>query len=131
LVEIDDVEDLLLTSGVEGLEKIRLSLETACQNVDHPHAICLPHRDMGFALVLPDCERQGAVRLANLLADQVRQTAPGDSLPGGPALSISAGAATLSVPTKNFPPLDLLIGAERCLYGSQVSGVVVKSIEIY
>jgi hypothetical protein len=33
---------------------------------------------------------------------------------------------------KNFPPRDLLEGADRCLYASHASGGgVVKSIEIY
>ena len=47
-------------------------------------------------------------------------------------MGISVGAATVSVPAKDFPPEDLFEGAQRCLYGSHASGGgVVKSIEIY
>jgi len=39
--------------------------------------------------------------------------------------------ATAALPPKNFPAEDLLKAADRCLYGSRVSGGnVLKSIEI-
>jgi GGDEF domain-containing protein len=127
LVELDDVEDLMITGGVEGFGRVRDCLETASRAVDHPSPICLPHGDMGFAVILPDCDRQRAARLANQLIEQFRRLVSGQS-----ALSISLGAATVSVPSKNFPAEDLLHGAERCLYGSHASGGgVIKSIEIY
>jgi len=132
LVELDDVDRLMITRGVEGLDRVRRFLETACQSIDHPDAICLPYRDFGFAVLLPDCERQPAVRLANRLIDHVCRPAPGRTSAARATLSISVGAATLSVPTKDFPPKDLFEGAHRCLYGSHASGGgVVKSIEIY
>ena len=47
-------------------------------------------------------------------------------------LKLDVGVATVAQPPKNFPPRDLLDGAERCLYASHASGGgVVKSIEIY
>ena len=126
LVELDDVDKLIVTRGVEGLAEVRRFLETTCRNLDHPEAVCLAYRDFGFAVILPDCERQPAVRLANQLLDSVRGLAAGH-----PALTISVGAATLSVPTKNFPPGSLFEGAQRCLYGSHASGGGVRSIEIF
>ena len=48
------------------------------------------------------------------------------------ALKLDVGVATVAQPPKNFPPRDLLDGADRCLYASHASGGgVVKSIEIY
>ena len=131
LVELDEVERLTITYGVEGLGKLRRFLETGCASVDHPQAVCLPYRDVGFAVILPDCERQPAVRYANQLIDRVRGLTPGRWSPGRRAVGISVGAATLSVPTKSFPPENLFEAAHRCLYGSRASGGVVKSIEIY
>jgi hypothetical protein len=47
-------------------------------------------------------------------------------------LNLDVGVATVAQPPKNFPPRDLLEGADRCLYASHASGSgVVKSIEIY
>ena len=132
MAELDDVDELVFTCGVQGLDKIRVALESACRSVDHPYATSLPYRDMGFAVILPHCERQTAVQLANQLVDQFHQLTPHLASSGGSPLSISVGAATLPVATINFPPDDLLKGAERCLFGSHASGGgVVKSIEIY
>ncbi len=47
-------------------------------------------------------------------------------------LKLDVGVATVAQAPKNFPPRDLLDGADRCLYASHASGGdVVKSIEIY
>ena len=47
-------------------------------------------------------------------------------------LKLDMGVATVVQLPKNFPPRDLLDGADRCLYASHASGGgVVKSIEIY
>jgi HD-like signal output (HDOD) protein len=132
LVEPGPPDWLVRTFGLEGFEELRQRLENACWALDHPGTICLPHGEAGFALVLPDCDRQLAVRLGNELIDRVR----GMTLERGPAgLSppcLSVGAVTVSLPPKNFPPNDLLASADHCLYGSQSSGGgVVKSIEIY
>ncbi len=47
-------------------------------------------------------------------------------------LKLDIGVASLAQLPKNFPPRDLLDGADHCLYASHASGGgVVKSIEIY
>jgi len=131
LVELDDAARLTTTLGDENFRKLRRFLETTCLGIDHPDPVCVPHGDHGFAVILSDCERQPAVRLANQLIDRVRQLTPASSR-GRPVLSISIGAATVSVPSRNFPPQNLVEGAHRCLYGAQASGGgVAKSIEIY
>ncbi len=132
LVELDDVPTLTLTCGVDGFEKVRRFLQAACRDLGHPGTICLPYEDHGFAVILPDCERQPAVRYANELIDRVRQAGAGGSSCRWPAFSVSVGAATVSVPPKNFPPEDLFEKAQRCLFGAHASGGgVAKSIETY
>jgi HD-like signal output (HDOD) protein/GGDEF domain-containing protein len=132
LVRLDRLEELVVGQGVEGFGSVRQFLETLCRKVDHPCAICLPHGEAGFALILPDCERSRAVQLGNQLTDQFRRMGSRGQAGGQRAVSISVGAATVALPPKNFPPEDLFAAADRCLYGSAASGgSVVKSIEIY
>ena len=131
LVELAHTEDLLITLGPDGFDKLLCSLHTACREVDHPCPTCLPYGEAGFAVILPDCERQTAVRLGNSLIDRVRRACSHRRSRRQPGPSLAVGAATASLPPKNLPPNDLLDAAERCLYGSHASGgAVVKSIEI-
>ncbi len=132
MVELDHREDVLSRVGTESVGHLRRLLESACRGLDHPGALCLPHAEAGFALILPDCDRGPAARLGNQLIDEVRRLAPGRGPDGRSAVSISVGAATVSLPPKNFPARDLLVAAGRCLSGSRASGGgVLKSIEIY
>jgi len=132
LVELDNLDDLITTYGVEGFEKLRRFLETVCRSLDHPGTTCLPHGEAGFAIILPRCDRQPTVNLGRHLIERIRRVTSGQSSGGRPAVSISIGAATVSQPLNKFPPRKLFDGANRCLYGSHASGGgVVKSIEIY
>ncbi len=107
--------------------------ETACRVVDvagkQSEAIASRH----WALVLPDCERQQAVRYAYELLRKMDQAllrfGVRDDLP---RRVVSAGVASVALPPKNFLPLDLLDAAGRCLAAAQSSGAsVVKSLEIF
>jgi HD-like signal output (HDOD) protein/GGDEF domain-containing protein len=132
LVELDHREEALSRVGSQTLRQWRRLVESACRGLDHPGAECLPHADAGFALILPDCDRGPAARLGNQLIDEVRRLAPGRRPDGRWAVSVSVGAATVSLPPRNFPAEDLLVAAGRCLSGSRASGGgVLKSIEIY
>ena len=132
MVELDHTDELVMTRGVAGVDRLRRRVGSACNDMDHPHVDCLPHGEFGFAVILPDCERQAAVRLGNQLIAGVRSLATDSSAPGDSAVGISVGAASVALPPKNFPAHDLLESAARCLYGSHASGGgVVKSIEIY
>lgn len=131
LVELDNPEDLVARYGVDRLAGFRRFLEYACRKLEHPCAICLAHGEVGFAVILPRCDRQAAVQLGNELIDRVRQLDLGRSPTGHPVMSISAGVATVALPPKNFPADALLEAADRCLYGAHASGGVLKSIEIY
>jgi GGDEF domain-containing protein len=122
----------VLTHGLKGFRQLRSALEKACRSIDHKPATCLSHGEAGFAVILAGCDRQLAVRLGNQLIERITRgaAAGGAGKHSGPAIGV--GAATVSMPPKNFPAKDLLQAANRCLYGSDASGGgVVKSIEIY
>jgi len=131
LVELDNTEDLVHRYGVERLGSLRRYLECACRKLEHPCAICLPHGEVGFAVILPRSDRQTAIEMGNQLIDQIRQLDLGRSPTGRPIVSLSAGVATVALPPKNFLAQALLESAERCLYGAHAAGGVLKSIEIY
>jgi len=132
LAELGRTDELVLVHGLQGYREIRAAVEKACRSTDYECTTCLPHGDAGFALILLDCDRQMAVRLGNALIDRVARSGVGRSSPRHPAPSLGVGAATVCLPPKNFPPKELLLAANRCLYGSHASGGgVVKSIEIY
>lgn len=132
LVAVNDMEDLVLTRGVEGFGKLRRLLGATCQSLEHPQMTCVPQGEAGFVLVLPDCDRSSAVQYGNLLIDRMRRLATVGDRDHRTTLTLSVGLATVSLPPKNFPARDLLAAADRCLYGSRASGGgVVKSIEIY
>jgi HD-like signal output (HDOD) protein/GGDEF domain-containing protein len=132
MVELDHTDELAMTHGVKGVDRLLRRVESACRDMDHARVDCLPHGEFGFAVILPDCERQAAVRLGNQLIASVRSLAADSSAPGDSTVGISVGAASVALPPKNFHAHDLLESATRCLYGSHASGGgVVKSIEIY
>ncbi len=131
LIELDRADRLMGSLSNNGFRELMRLFKSVCRGVDHPCAICLQHGEVGFALILPDCERRAAVALGNHLVSEIRSSAAVvDNAEA--TVTVSVGAATVSLPPKNFQGDDLLAGAERCLYGSQASGgEVVKSIEIY
>jgi HD-like signal output (HDOD) protein len=131
LVQLSDPDALILSRGVEGYQKTLALLKASTGEMDHPATICAAHGEAGFAVVVADCDRAQAAHLAAGLADRfrrkVRQLLSQDATPPG----LSLGVASVSMPSKNFPPQSLFGAADRCLYASRASGGVVKSIEIY
>ena len=132
LVELNHADTLVLTRGVEGLQRLLRRLEMFCQELDHPSMTVVSSGEVGFALILPDCDRREAVQLGNQLIASVRRLAGREKSAAEPAVSVHVGAATVTLPPKNFPAQDLIESADRCLYGSRTSGGnVMKSIEIF
>lgn len=131
LVQLSDPDALILARGVEGYHGILTLLKASAGEMDHPAKLCAAHGEAGFAIVVADCDRAQAAHLAAELADRFRrkfhQLLPQESTAPG----LSLGVASVSMPSKNFPPQSLFGAADRCLYASRASGGVVKSIEIY
>lgn len=132
LLEIDRYEDVIFTEGQAGADDLFDRVRVLCETIDLERAQCQQLGDSRFAIALPDCDRAAAARLGNQLVRSVRGFKTAASKGAGPAITVSVGVATVSLPSKNFPPDDLLQSAERCLQGSLLSGGdVLKSIEIY
>ncbi|MDZ7615359.1 MAG: HDOD domain-containing protein [Patescibacteria group bacterium] len=132
LIQFDPPVGQGFDPGTAGYDVLLRELECACRQLDHDCAICWPNAPGGFALVLPDCERRQAVEYGSQLARQFRRAVQGTDWAGRvPEGSVSVGAATVSLPPRNFPPAELYDAASRCMYASRSSGGVVKSIEIY
>jgi HD-like signal output (HDOD) protein len=132
LAKLSTDEELLARCGTQDLATIRQVLGKVCTRIDHPGSICLPHTEFGFALILPGTERQQAIELGNELIHTLGSLAMSASIAQKEWFKLDVGVATVAQPPKNFPPRDLLNGADRCLYASHASGGgVVKSIEIY
>jgi HD-like signal output (HDOD) protein len=132
LVKLAADEELLTTCGAREVATIRRLLGLVCAKPDHPGAISLPHTEFGYALILPGAERQQAIDLGNDMIRTFRTLVTSAGVAQKEWSSLDVGVATVAQPPKNFPPRDLLDGADRCLYASHASGSgVVKSIEIY
>jgi GGDEF domain-containing protein len=103
-------------------------LGSLCHALEFPSKICMRVRPSRWALALLGADRSAAATLAGELLQQFRgRTARAVK----PAITISLGAATVPVPSPNFVPRRLLEAAGRCLYGAQIAGNTIKSIEIF
>lgn len=138
LVELNNVEELIFSQGMDNYLKARRLLLAACNEVDHEGATCVPLGEASAAVILPDCDRRDVAAPSHEIIEAVAEFAGGQnfSSPGAafqpPVLSVGIGAATVAMPPKNFPPQSLIESAARCLYGSLCAGGgVLKSIEIY
>jgi GGDEF domain-containing protein len=131
LVEIDDFDLLASTRGPRFARQVSRSIRAACQGLDHAGAVTIALDPLRTAIVLPDCERSHAVQYGELLVRSAPALFGTNDSRTDSAVTLSVGAATLSLPPKNFTPDALLERTERCLYGAGASGGnAVKSIEI-
>jgi HD-like signal output (HDOD) protein/GGDEF domain-containing protein len=132
LVAMDRLGELAFALGPDNLPKAAELTAAICRNVDHPAVESLAVGDGVWAVLLPDCDRNQAVKLASDIVSTVHRLGQSRGSDAWAKLSTSAGVATVSLPPRNFAPSNLVDKASRCLYGAQASGGnVVKSIEIY
>ena len=132
LVKLSGGADLITACGLHETAVLRQVLGRVCAKLDYPGSVCLPHTEFGHALILPGAERRQAIELGNELIGAFRTLASSAGEAQKKWWKLDVGVATVAQPPRNFPPRDLLDGADRCLYASHASGGgVVKSIEIY
>lgn len=131
LLQIDHLSDAQFVCGVQSsqrfLERFRRHLAETTGGLGP----CLQLRSGHFALLWGDSTRSDS--LATLRS--VQQSLPAwqeECMPSDTVhLSLSAGVATVSLPSRNFPPLELIMAAERCLDAAQLAGGnQLKSIEL-
>jgi len=129
--EIDHFDDVTLTRGPEGAQRIVRLLGTMCLSVGPADLICRQTRDERYALILPGFDRQAAVEVAQQLLRDMRRVGSMSAAEGQTTMTVSVGVAAVSLPPKNFDPEDLIDSAQRCLSAAQLSGGnALKSIEI-
>jgi GGDEF domain-containing protein len=130
LLEVDDADSFMLRQGPELAAQALRRLHVAMESIVDRDGRIVQCDDYRFAVLLENCERQYGVELARQLVAAARRR--GSTAAGSIAFSLSAGLATLSVPSKNFQCEELIEAAERCLNGVRLSGGdSVKSIDIF
>jgi len=129
LFQIDSFGDLLLHLSPGRTTELTHWLRSALAEWTGQRAAAMLVSDSSLAVILEDCPRSEAVRLARHVLTAVKPWAGArfESV----ELTLSAGLATLEFPPKNFLPQELIDGAQRCLSGAALSGGdTAKSIEL-
>jgi len=129
-IEVDRQDEILVHLGRPTMTRWLDRVRGHCESIDHdPPAQCVELTDGRWLVVLIDCDRRQAVEQGHQLLNSVRRaTQPKTDV----RLSLSVGAASVAIPSPNFPSRELLTAAERCLQAAVASGGdVLKSIEIY
>jgi len=95
---------------------------------DRGSGLILPQNK--FALAWEGCSRSDGFELARHLLRLSQESSRRDGGLHASGWVLSAGLATLTIPTRNFPPHELIAAANRCLAAALLSGGgAVKSIE--
>jgi HD-like signal output (HDOD) protein/GGDEF domain-containing protein len=130
-LELTGPGELTFVLGPDRAEQVLTAVAHACDNIEPPGARWLQTSETRFVLVLPDCGRRQAVQLGDQLLARLRRTIGAVAGEASATISLSAGAATVSLPARNFPAQDLIDRAGRCLYAARAAGGdCLKSIEI-
>jgi diguanylate cyclase (GGDEF)-like protein len=132
LIEVDHYTQVIFNCGATGAQQLFDQFQRLCEMLDVEGVVCVPLHEAGFAVILPDCDRAHAVRVGNQLVREARELRLGPANSHRSTMTVSVGAATVTLPPRNFQAEELVQRADRCLYGARASGGdVLKSIEIY
>jgi len=124
--------NVLAATDDDATSHLRRALEQSCRARGNTGIDVLSITAVQLAAILPNCERRGAVSIANEVLAQLADLAEReDSTPAIHTATLSAGVATVTAVPKNFDPWRLVESAERCLYAARSCNTnAVKSIEI-
>jgi HD-like signal output (HDOD) protein len=113
-------------------EEVRRALYHACAALDSKNVSLITLTDKRTAAILSNCERRGALSIANqAIAELGCSSIHGSRGNDGLATTLSIGVATMSVVPRNFDPQRLIESAARCLSAARACGIsTVKSIEV-
>ncbi len=132
LLSIDDYEDLIFELGAPAATNLPQLLTSAFSRHLEPHERIVRCGDAELALILGGCDRSSAVDMARRILDESQAGKLRNYADKSPAVTLSIGISTVTLPAKNFPAADLHEAARRCLFAVQSSGGQgVKSIDIY
>jgi HD-like signal output (HDOD) protein/GGDEF domain-containing protein len=130
-LEVSGQAELLFALGESRSEEVLHAVQQLCAGTEHAGARWLRTHEARFAIVLPNCTKQRAVQIGDELIAALPTTIIHLAGVAGATVALSAGAATISLPPKNFPAGELIERAGSCLYAAQAAGGdCLKSIEI-
>lgn len=116
---------------IEGESMLAQLLDAACGDEIPLDSLVQINGALKRTIVLPAFDRHEAVKFANAVVRRVESSYASDDPEEQPP-TVSVGVASVTLPSKNFRPVELLTTAERCLAAAQASETsVVKSLEIY
>jgi len=108
-------------------------LDAACQVNAVQHQVIESLGPCQRVVILPGIDRQQAVRFGQQVVERIQgMVGPLDIVCAAPNFIVGVGVASVALPPRNFPPLDLLETANRCLSAAQSGEAFgVKSLEIF
>jgi HD-like signal output (HDOD) protein len=133
VVIIDLSETELAETVADTQSLLSQFLDDACRDEVPENNLIEVNSRLRRTLILPAFDRQQAVGLAQDVVRHVESAVARRSTLDNPIRGIvSAGVASVTLPSKSFRPIELLHTAERCLSAAKASETsVVKSLEIY
>jgi GGDEF domain-containing protein len=131
LLQIDHLADAQFVCGVDSSQRFLERFRRHLAEVTGGLGPCLQLDTGHFALLWGECTRSESLSTLR----SVQQSLPAwqeECMSSDTVhLSLSAGVATLALPSRNFPPLELVTAAERCLDAARLAGGnQLKSIEL-
>jgi HD-like signal output (HDOD) protein/GGDEF domain-containing protein len=128
LLQVDRFAESSRKNGFIWSQQVTAAVVAACRGLDRPPQIA-PVGAGKLALIMPCVDRMQALDAADEIFARFRAECVDDD---SAAVSLSCGVATVQQPPRNFPPQELMVTAERCLYAAaQAAGDTAKSLEIF
>jgi HD-like signal output (HDOD) protein/GGDEF domain-containing protein len=132
LVQLDNGDAIRTRYGADRMADLLSGVKSlVCDAVDGDYpAAAVAVSDMRLAVIFAGLDRQEAIVVGRQILDGVRRWSE-SGLERALSLSVSIGLASLPMAPRNFPAMEMVLAAERCLHGVQLSGGDgFKSIEI-
>ncbi len=131
LVQIDHYSEVVFTHGPDQAQRLTRLLDSGVRAITAGEGECALAGEGRFAAWWIGFGRSHAVEQGRQLVRRFQEWLQSKAEFADQRITISVGVATLPLPTRNFPPADLIAPAERCLSTAQTSGGnCVKSIEV-
>jgi GGDEF domain-containing protein len=113
-------------------EQARESLGHACAGFERDEVKLVALGGGRVAAILSNCERRGALSVANqAIAEISKSASKGILVEFDPPTTLCVGVATVSVVPRNFDANRMVDSAARCLSAARMCGIsTVKSIEV-
>ena len=131
LLQIDHLADAQFVCGIDSSQRFLERFRRHLAEVTGGLGPCLQLNSGHFALLWGECTRSEALSTLRSVQQSLPEWQEECMSSDTVHLSLSAGVATLALPSRNFPPLELVTAAERCLDAAlHAGGNLLKSIEL-